>query len=122
MAYHSNVIKGKGRGKQIGFPTFNLVIPKGLTAEFFGVYAAKVEINKKTYPAALHFGPIPTFDSSDPSLEVFVLGYEDEQPVKEISFQLIKYLRPVQRFSNSDELKKQIKEDVDEINSLVFSD
>lgn len=116
--YTSRVIKGKGRGKQIGFPTFNLAIPNDID-EKYGVYSAEVIINGKTYSGALHYGPIPTFDQKVPVLEVFVIDYTDDKLVHEISYQFIKLLREIRTFSSPYELKKQIAEDVKKIKAIL---
>ena len=74
----SRQVKGKGRGKVIGFPTINLDIPSGLSLED-GIYAAWVTIGDRRYKGALHFGPIPTFDETTKSLEVFLLDATEEE-------------------------------------------
>src|SRR3989344_5941092 len=74
MKFTTPVIKGHGRGKTLGFPTFNLQIPADLQHKH-GIYAGFVWIDKQKYPGAFHFGPIPVFSDSSPHLEVFVLDY-----------------------------------------------
>jgi len=46
MKFKSRHIKGKGRGKKMGFPTINLKIPSNFKLED-GIYAAKVFIEDK---------------------------------------------------------------------------
>lgn len=117
MIYTSKVIKGHGRGKQIGFPTFNLVIPKRFNKKF-GVYVARVKIHKRSYLGALHFGYIPTFGLEDPSLEVYVLDYQNNEEIDELDFEIIKYIRPIRKFASVEELKKQIELDVQAVRSI----
>ncbi|MBU6389293.1 riboflavin kinase [Patescibacteria group bacterium] len=111
MKYLSRVVKGKGRGRGLGFPTFNLVIPAHFDLET-GVYAAWVWIENKRYAGALHFGPIPTFQEMENNLEIFVLDYHDWETVDELTFEPVDYLRPVRTFTTADDLKEQIARDV----------
>lgn len=56
--------------------------------------------------------PIPTFDSQQDSPEVFLLDTDLEVPPKEVSFELVQYLRHVMKFDTSEALVKQIDQDV----------
>jgi riboflavin kinase/FMN adenylyltransferase len=116
MQYTEKIVKGKGRGKHIvGFPTFNITVPRGFTAKE-GVYACLVLLAGKEYMGALHFGPAPTFDDNDKTLEIFVIDYNDEAGAQnELTFELGAYLRPVATFMNVEELRKQIEIDVERV-------
>lgn len=120
MKYSSRVIAGKGRGKGIGFPTFNLEIPDDLS-EKNGIYAGAVTINNKIYPGAFHYGPIPTFDEVKTSLEVYVLDYSDLNKVEKIDFELKSYLREIKRFNAPKKLRVQIESDVSKTRK-IFSE
>ena len=64
MQFESTHIKGKGRGKPMGFPTINLKIPENFELKD-GIYAAKVVIENITFVGALHYGPVPTFSEQE---------------------------------------------------------
>lgn len=121
MKFSSTQIKGKGRGKPMGFPTINLKIPMNFKLKN-GIYAAKVNINNTIFNGALHYGPVPTFNESEKSLEVFLLGTNNEElknlNVKIIKIEIVKYLRPIIKFDLKEELIEQIKEDVSNIQKL----
>jgi len=112
MKFRAKVKSGKQRGREIGFPTFNLVIPTDFSASF-GVYAAKVWLDGEEYLGALHYGPIPTYKEDEPALEIFVIDYDSNRPVDSLQFELGRYLREIKRFSDVASLKKQIATDVD---------
>src|SRR5262245_54770934 len=59
-ALQGSVIRGHGRGRQIGVPTANLECTDQLIP-CDGVYAARSTIDGRTYPAALSIGTTPTF-------------------------------------------------------------
>lgn len=115
MKFKSRQIKGKGRGKLLGFPTINLVIPQEFQLED-GIYAVKVLIHGQQFIGAMHFGPIPTFNESEKTLEVFLIDISSEAiPSTEntdIEIETQEYLREVKGFKNQEELAKQMSEDV----------
>lgn len=115
-------VKGKGRGKFLGYPTVNMVIPKTLVTED-GIYAAKVWIGKKAYNGALHYGPIPTFQDEAKSLEVFLLDTKSVSErvlaTEKITVEFVRWLRPVLNFSSEQELVKQIGIDVEAVRKIL---
>jgi riboflavin kinase/FMN adenylyltransferase len=118
MRYSAKVIRGQGRGKQLGFPTFNLEIPPSFDYKF-GVYGAKVWLEEQELMGALHFGTIPTFGQKNPVLEIHVLDYNGDQPFREISFEPLEYLRDIRQFPNPKELSIQVSNDVLKIRELL---
>jgi len=126
MKFESTHVKGKGRGKPMGFPTINLKIPDGFELKD-GIYAAKVNIEKKVFKGALHYGPVPTFSEEEKSLEVYLIEVTNEDLInygfenldgKLIKIEIIKYLREIIKFKMVKELVKQIEEDVKNIQEL----
>lgn len=117
MIYQSKTIKGFGRGKETGFPAFNLVVPKSFVKKP-GAYCARVKINQKEYAGALHFGTIPTFNDPKPTLGVFVLDYKDNQPIEEIEFEILGYVRPILVFETPAALSAQIAKDIIKIRKI----
>ena len=114
MIYEATVITGKGRGKVLGFPTLNLAIPANFEARE-GIYVCNILIGKTTYKGALHWGPIPVFNDSKKSLEIFVLDWDGAEKLEQVSFELLKYLRQVQNFGSIYDLSAQIAQDVQKI-------
>ena len=121
MKFQSTHIKGKGRGRPIGFPTINLKIPDDFKLND-GIYASKVNIENKVFVGALHYGSVPTFNESEKSLEIFLLGQDNNElenlNEKIIKVEIIKYLRPVIKFNSKEELIRQIEKDVKQIKKL----
>src|SRR3989339_1909463 len=101
MQFESTHIKGKGRGKPMGFPTINLKIPDNFELKN-GIYAVEVIIEKKVFKGALHYGPVPTFGELQKSLEVFLIETADkvieDLDEKIIKIKIIKFLRDVIKF------------------------
>ena len=107
------VKKGRQQGKKIGFPTCNIdikdyVIPK------LGVYAVKVykKNSKKSLKAIANLGYRPTFNQKKILLEVHIFNFSGNLYDKYLSVEFIKFIRKEKKFSNVDQLRKQIKKDL----------
>lgn len=116
--FTAKVIKGKGRGKGLGFPTLNLEVPPTFSYPF-GIYAGWVYLKGKKMQGAFHYGPVPTFKEGAPSLEAFVLNASIETAPPTITFELIQYLRPVENFTSPKTLTQQIAKDVSQTKKLL---
>ena len=57
-----HVIKGQGRGRQIGFPTANMDYDKSLMIPSLGVYITQTTIHGMTYNSVTNIGINPTFN------------------------------------------------------------
>ena len=105
------VIKGKKRGRKIGFPTCNMslnsyVIPK------LGVYAVKVTTKDFIKNGIANIGYRPTFKGQSLLLETNIFGINKNLYNKEISVSFKKFIRSEKKFKNFEYLKKQIKLDI----------
>ena len=112
------VIKGDKRGRKIGFPTCNVkildyVIPK------LGVYAVKVKTTKFVKKGIANIGYRPTFNGQNLLLEVNIFGINKNLYNKEIKVNFIKFIRPEKKFKNLEQLKKQIKVDINRVKKNV---
>lgn len=118
----SQQITGKGRGKFMGFPTINMVVPSGFELEY-GIYAVWVTLDDLRFKGAMHWGPIPTFDDPSPSLEVFLLGLEGQDltntDTTHVEIDVVERLREVIKFSSVVELTTQMEKDVSNVRSIL---
>tara|TARA_B100001093_G_C26827639_1_gene1014746 strand:- start:789 stop:1694 length:906 start_codon:yes stop_codon:yes gene_type:complete len=108
------VIKGAQRGRKIGFPTCNIelnsyVIPK------LGVYSVNVKIGKIFKKGIANIGFRPTFRGKNLLLEVNIFGLKANlyKRILEINFK--KFIRGEKKFKNINELKLQIKKDINKV-------
>ena len=112
------VVKGNRLGRVLGFPTANInphheAVPPG------GVYAVKVNLDKKHYNGVLNIGIRPTFyglnkQDKEPAIEVFVFNFSKTIYGKDIEVLFVKKLRDEKKFDSKDSLVKQIKKDIKE--------
>ena len=105
------VIKGRKRGRKIGFPTCNLkmgnyVIPR------LGVYAVKVKTSDFNKNGVANVGYRPTFNGQNLLLETNIFGIKRNLYNKVISVSFKKFIRPEKKFKNLEHLKEQIKKDI----------
>jgi len=105
------VIKGKKRGRKIGFPTCNMtlsdyVIPK------LGVYAVKVNFGNQNKDGIANIGYRPTFNGQSLLLETNIFGINKNLYNKVLNISFKKFIRQEKKFKNFEYLKKQIKLDI----------
>jgi riboflavin kinase/FMN adenylyltransferase len=113
FSYSGKVIKGDGRGRQLGFPTANLDLGypwKVMVA--LGVYGGWAKAEGKEYPAIANIGRHPTFGGDAVNIEVHVLDFDGNLYDGELRFDLEFAVRPEKRFPSVDALKAQIGEDI----------
>ena len=111
------VSKGKGRGKDMGFPTANIILEnKNKIIPKFGVYAVNIIYNNIRYKGMLNIGMNPTFNNQEPSIEVHIFDFNKEIYGSKLSVELVDRIRNEKKFNNPDELKNQLA--IDKIASL----
>lgn len=106
------VIKGEGRGRQLGFPTINLDIANLNLELGFGVYATNVNVEGKSYLGAMHYGPRGTFADLKPVMEIYLLDFSGDIYGAVVEVEIIKKNRDVKKFASKEELIQQIEDDV----------
>lgn len=105
------VLPGAARGRTIGFPTANIALG-AYQRPRFGVYAVRIDAGGVTRDGVANIGVRPTIGGGEePLVEVNVFDFEGDLYGRRIEVQLIKFLRPEQKFENLDALKAQIAED-----------
>jgi riboflavin kinase / FMN adenylyltransferase len=106
------VVKGAGRGRQLGFPTANLATMNELVPPV-GVYATLATIDGVAHPSVTNIGLRPTFgDSTQMTIETHVLGFNHDLYGRPLRLSFVQRLRDERRFPDVDALKAQIDADV----------
>ncbi len=106
------IVKGKGIGKTLDFPTANLkieeeykLIPKN------GVYLIQSFIDGKEVFGLTNIGTNPTVGGIDKTIETYFLDYKNDLYDKDIRLNFIKRIREEKKFESKSALKRAIKED-----------
>lgn len=106
------VIKGKGRGKLLNFPTANIeIIQSEKLIPKHGVYAVIVNRKNTRYKAMMNIGFNPTFDQKEKSLEVHLFNFNENIYGETIRIYFHEYLRHEQKFETKEDLSRQLKLD-----------
>ena len=113
------VVKGDGKGREIGFPTAN-IDTKNLILPPNGVYASYTKFNGKTHKSLLNIGVRPTIIKPNPSIQVeaHILKFNENIYDQVIDIELIDKLRNEIKFESIEELKKQISCDIENAKSF----
>ena len=106
--------KGRQLGTKIGFPTANLEINNYILAKP-GVYAVKVKKKKssKYIRGIANLGYRPTFNGKKILLEVHLFNFSENLYNKYLKVEFLKFIRAEKKFKNVDQLRKQIKVDLE---------
>lgn len=106
------VVKGEGRGKDLGFPTANILPDhEDKMIPAYGVYAVKVFINNVICNGMLNIGNNPTFGAKTRTIEVNILDFKGELYEKKITVEFIDRIRDEIKFESSKALVEQIQKD-----------
>lgn len=113
------VVKGKGLGRTLSFPTANLhieetykLIPKQ------GVYIVKSIINGVLIFGMMNIGNNPTVNGIEETVEVHFFNFDASLYGKPLKVELLHRLRDEHKFNSVDALKQQLQRD--QMNALKF--
>ena len=122
MKFQTTTIQGKGRGKSLGYPTVNMFIPDDIPVLLRpGIYAARAIIKNQIYNGALYYGPIPTFDQEESSLEIYLLDTLNFYVGlgESVEIETIKFIRGVMDFDFPELLVRQMDQDIVAIRAVL---
>jgi len=105
------VAPGKQLGRTIGVPTANLSYGPERAKLPYGVYACRVALEGKAYAAVTNIGTRPTVDGENVTVEPWILDFAGDLYGKELTLEVLSFLRPEQKFADLEELKAQIQKD-----------
>ena len=112
------VIRGRQRGRTLGFPTANLQPEPDLVPPD-GVYAVWVKHGGLYYPAVASIGTNPTFGDAEVSIEAHILNFSEDIYDQSLSLLFVERLREMTRFSSADDLIAQIKSDINQTKTIL---
>ncbi|NNJ88562.1 MAG: bifunctional riboflavin kinase/FAD synthetase [Eudoraea sp.] len=117
---NGEIIRGKGLGKELGFPTANLhieeaykLIPRN------GVYVIQSNFHNKIIYGMMNIGTNPTVDGQHQSIEVHFFNFNEDLYHKHIQVNILHWIREEQKFNSLEELKQQLKKDKKTARSLI---
>ena len=110
--FEGEVVAGRHVGRNIGFPTANVALSEEKLAPV-GVYAGVVQVDEQRYKAVINVGNTPTFCQTTAKVEAHLLHFCGDLYGKNVKISLIKFLRGIQKFSDGEQLARQLEKDVE---------
>lgn len=126
--FSGQVVRGRGLGRQLGWPTANLQVDGRKFLPLEGVYAARARLQPGAetdasgpwMAAVMNLGPQPTIDPAAPSaVEVHLLDRRLELVGASLQVEPIALLRRQQRFNGVAALSAQIAADAERARGLA---
>ena len=112
FSYDFTVEKGDGIGRVLGFPTMNQFFPEDFIVPKYGVYASRVCLDGKYYPAVTNVGIRPTLDKASMRSETCIMDFHGDLYGKNVEVSLLRFIRDEKKFPDLDSLSAQIEKDV----------
>jgi riboflavin kinase/FMN adenylyltransferase len=110
------VVHGDHRGRELGYPTANIVPDEALVTPGHGVYAARADGG----PAAVSIGVRPTFGTGRAVLiETFLIDRSADVYGQALTIEFLARLRGERRFDTVDALVDQMARDVAAAREIV---
>lgn len=107
------VVSGERRGRQLGFPTANVLPEPGIVVPARGVYAGYVDVRGERYIACTNVGLAPTFERNESKVEAHLLDFEGDLYGLVVDVGFVEKVRGEKKFSGIEELRGQISRDVE---------
>jgi riboflavin kinase/FMN adenylyltransferase len=105
------VAHGDKRGRELGFPTANLIPDEAMVCPGHGVYACLADGR----PAAVSIGVRPTFKTGRGELiEAYILDFDEDIYGQTLRLEFLERLRGERRFDSPDALVEQMRLDVEQ--------
>lgn len=124
------VVRGDGRGRDLGFPTANVACPPNTAVPADGVYAGWLLREGRPeeqgvrqdgrLPAAVSIGTNPTFSGETRQVEAYVLDRDDlELYGARVTVEFVARLRDTLRFESVEQLMGEMVRDVRRVRAVL---
>ena len=120
------VVRGDGRGRELGYPTANLSLPRYAAVPADGIYACwfirSGADGEQRRQAAVSVGTNPTFSGRERRVEAFVLDTDEDLYGQRVSLDFVRRLRDMEKFDSADALVEQVHKDVAQTRKILSED
>ncbi len=108
------VVRGDGRGRDLGVPTANLGLSGRYVQPAEGVYAGDVVLaDGRSFRSAISVGTNPTFDGErEVRVEAHLLHFDEDLYGQHVRVEFRRFLRGQLRFDTLDDLVVQMRADI----------
>lgn len=113
------VVRGRGEGRTIGYPTANLQLAGGSSRPEAGIYACWVErVDGSRQPGILVSG-VAWDEPELPRQEVYLLDWTSDLYDEDLLVEVVKKIREVIEFAELEALRRQIEDDISAARRLL---
>ena len=119
---HGEVVRGDGRGRELGFPTANVNVPDGMLIPGDAIYATWALVDGRRLPSATSIGIRPTFGLTERLVEVYIMDFAEDLYGKTIGVEFVARLRGQETFSGIEALIEQVNLDVANARASLAAD
>jgi len=112
------VVRGAGRGRDLGFATANLRARTPLVPRE-GVYATQATVDGRRIDSVTSIGHTPTFGGSDTVIEAHLFAPLGDLYGKMLALDFVAHLRDQKKFDGPEALVEQIGRDVEEAKAAL---
>jgi riboflavin kinase / FMN adenylyltransferase len=113
------VVRGEGRGRQLGYPTANVHTDRHVAIPADGIYAGWAVLHNKRLPAAISVGSNPTFAGRQRTVEAFILDFDEDIYGVELGVEFVERLRGMEKFDRIEDLVTQMGVDVERAREVL---
>lgn len=118
-AVAGTVVRGRGEGRALGFPTANIRPASSVALPAEGVYAGTVDVGGAVHPAAVSVGVPPTFPQARDYLEAHILDFDSDIYDEPVEVRFVSRIREQRAFASLPLLTAAIASDVEEARRLL---
>ncbi|RFZ92040.1 bifunctional riboflavin kinase/FAD synthetase [Mucilaginibacter conchicola] len=117
------VIKGDQLGRELGYPTANLLIEENYKLiPDDGIFAVRVKVNGRQYNGMAYIGHRPTVNGMTRNIEVNIFDFSSDIYNQQLRMEFLHYVRGDIKFSSLDELVVQLGKDKEDVLALMVID
>jgi riboflavin kinase/FMN adenylyltransferase len=113
------VVRGDGRGRELGVPTANLETRNPLLPAH-GIYATRAEVNGVWHPAVTSVGVRPTIGDNKLTVETFLLDGTYDLYGTRMQLAFVQWLREERKFESLEALAAQMRQDVEVARAILI--
>jgi riboflavin kinase/FMN adenylyltransferase len=117
------VVRGDQRGRELGFPTANLLVAPHAAVPADGVYAAYVRRGRfggQALMGAVSVGTNPTFSGRERRVEAYLLDFDADLYGERLALDFVAHLREQRRYDGVQPLIDQIAKDVEDARTVLI--
>ncbi|MFH1701561.1 MAG: bifunctional riboflavin kinase/FAD synthetase [Candidatus Zixiibacteriota bacterium] len=117
---YGTVVKGLGKGKQLGWPTMNIDWSERKLLPPQGVYSCLATMDDMTYKGMMFVGINMLNPMKNISVEAHLFDFDEDVYGKQVTLYPSHYLRTNKRFESTEALSHQIADDKEKIVRLLY--